>query len=64
MTWNRRRASEMPTAVIILVKKKRLRDIRYSRNIYKRGKAGKEEHQFVRSFAGFAGLATIATAVA
>jgi len=54
----------VPTAVIILVKKKRQRDIRYSRSICKRGKAGKEEHQFVRRFAGFVGLASIATAVA
>jgi glucan biosynthesis protein len=54
----------VPYAVIILVKKKRRRDIRYSRNIYKMGKSGKEEHQFVRRFAGFASLASIATAVA
>jgi hypothetical protein len=54
----------VPTAVTVLVKKKRRGDIKYSRSIYKRGKAGKEEHQFVRSFAGFAGLASIATAVA
>jgi hypothetical protein len=54
----------VPNAVIILVKKKRRRDIRYSRSICKRGNARKEEHQFVRRFAGFAGLASIATAVA
>jgi len=64
MNRNRRRTSEVPNAVIILVKKKRWRDIRYSRSIYKGGKAGKEEHQFVRRFASFVGLASIATAVA
>jgi hypothetical protein len=51
------------TAVIILVKKKRRRVIRYNRSMYGRGKAMEEEHQFVRRFPGFTGLATIAAAV-